>query len=720
MANQRFRIRAAILLIFLLVMGRFPLTAGAGPLTQAIPASYKQVAENAAFRLYVDSTNLAFKLLDKRNNYLWHSGLDEVADGDRLNKSWAAFALSGISMDYLDEKAISKRVSITNAAHTLDVTPVDQGVSGVVTFQDYGITIRVILQLEADGVRVEIPSESIREGDPKFRLGQVYVYPFFGAVRGSTIPGYMVLPDGTGSLIRFADTTKAKNMFYGRYYGPDLGMISVLPYDPRVNDARPVSFPVFGMVHGEGKNAFVAVVEKGAAYGEVQVHPAGIITNFNFLYNAFIYSQSYFQATNRSGAGVTVVQKRPNVFDTVLHYRFIAGDAANYVGMARNYQQYLVSKGLLRKIPDPNPNIGIRLEFLGGDKEKILLWNRFIPMTTIRQIDSILTGLQIPNPQVIYYGWQPYGASSMPPTTLGIEGALGSLDDLRALADKISTNGGRFSLYFDPQAALYNEPGYSPRNDLAMSITGVSLEGFTRYPNFYFTLETLQRRFAAFVNDIGSQSKIGLALDNIGHILYGDFRAGSQLNRDGALRAYQALLNQTTVPLGFYSPNDYVLGAVQAYYDMPLGNNGYIYTSESVPFLPIVLAGYVPMYGGALNFSSNLQNDLLRLIDYGIYPSYFVTQEATANMINTPSFWIYTSSYAQWGDQIRRTYRWMNDLLAPVRGQEITARETLAVGVSATTYANGRQLIVNYTDRPFVRDGKTIEAKNALLVEKKP
>ncbi len=135
MANQRFRIRAAILLIFLLVMGRFPLTAGAGPLTQAIPASYKQVAENAAFRLYVDSTNLAFKLLDKRNNYLWHSGLDEVADGDRLNKSWAAFALSGISMDYLDEKAISKRVSITNAAHTLDVTPVDQGVSGVATFR---------------------------------------------------------------------------------------------------------------------------------------------------------------------------------------------------------------------------------------------------------------------------------------------------------------------------------------------------------------------------------------------------------------------------------------------------------------------------------------------------------------------------------------------------------------------------------------------------------
>jgi len=107
-------------------------------------------------------------------------------------------------------------------------------------------------------------------------------------------------------------------------------------------------------------------------------------------------------------------------------------------------------------------------------------------------------------------------------------------------------------------------------------------------------------------------------------------------------------------------------------------------------------------------------------VDYGIYPSYFLTYEATANMLNTRSAWIYTSSYAQWGDQIRRTYQWMNALLAPVRGQEIVARQKLDDGVFATTYANGRQIIVNYNDKPFVRSGITVEAKNALLVEKKP
>jgi hypothetical protein len=713
----------AALLILLLLAAAFPPqgAAGAAPHVEGIPPSYQQVAENVQFQLYVDSATLGFKLLDKRSGYLWHSGLDEIAEGDRLNKSWQAFAKSGISIEYLDEKAVNKRVSITNTDHTLKVTPIEQGVTAQLAFQEYGIAFDVNVRLEDEGVRVEVPFASIREGNPtKFHLGQIYVYPFLGATRGGSVPGYMFVPDGTGSLIRFIDATKAKNMFYGRYYGPDLGMIGDVPYNPAVNTPFPITFPVFGMVHGEGKNGFVAVVEKGASYGEVQVHPAGIQTNFNFLYNAFIYNQSYFQATNRSGAGVTTVKKQPNAFDLVVHYRFLTGDAAGYVGMARSYQQYLVNKGLLRKTNDSNPNIGVRLEFLGGDKEKVLFWFRFIPMTTIAQMKEILDGLKIPNVQVTYYGWQPLGASSMPPTSLQLEGSLGSVSQLHALMEKVTADGGRFALYFDPQAALWDEGGYSPRNDLAMAITNVNLESYARYPTYYFSFEPLKRRYKELTDDLAKQLKADLALDSIGWILYSDFRSGQSLNREDTIKVYQTLLAESPLRQSFYRPNDYLFGITHAYYDMALGDNGYTYTSESVPFLPIVLAGYVPYYGSALNFSSNMQEDLLRHVDYGIYPSYFLTYEPTANMLNTPSFWIYTSSYSQWGEQIRRTYRWMNELLGPVRGQEIVARQRLAENVYATTYANGKQIVVNYTNLPFAQNGIKVEAKSASLLEKKP
>lgn len=97
-----------------------------------------------------------------------------------------------------------------------------------------------------------------------------------------------------------------------------------------------------------------------------------------------------------------------------MHYRFLDGDDANYVGMARSYQHYLLDQDMLHESADTNPNIGIRLEFLGGDKEKVLFWFRFIPMTTLAQMREILDGLQIAHTDVVYYGWQPLGASTMP------------------------------------------------------------------------------------------------------------------------------------------------------------------------------------------------------------------------------------------------------------------------------------------------------------------
>lgn len=711
---------ALALIVALLALACAGPGAATDALPEGVPASYALAAENASFALYVDPATLAFKLLDRRSGYLWHSGLDEIAEGDRLNRSWQAFARSGVSIEYLDARAVNRRVSISNEQTTLAVTPIADGVSAQLTFDDYGITLGITLQLEDDGVRVELPYSAIREDLPDVRLGRVYLYPFLGATRGGSIPGYMLVPDGSGSLIRFADSTRAHNMFYGRYYGADLGMLGSAPWDSNVTDPSTMTLPVFGIAHGEQQHAFLSVIERGAAYGELQVHPAGIITNFNFLYNAFVYNEPYFQATNRSGAGVTTVQRQSNAFDAVVHYRFLTGDQADYVGMARSLQRYLLDRGMLARGDFSGPDIGIRLEFLGGDKEAVLLWHRFIPMTTIAQMRDILAALDLPNPEVIYYGWQPGGANSMPPGALAVEGGLGSADELRGLAGEIAAAGGRLALYLDPQAALWGEPGYSPRTDLAMAITSVELTGYHRAYNNYFTLPALQQRFTPLAEDLAAPVSIGLALDGIGYTLYSDFRQQPPFTREQAIAAYQALLGAAPVRLGFYQPNDYLLGLAQAYYDMPLGDNGYIYTSAPVPFLPIVLAGHMPAYGPALNFSSSRRDDMLRQVEYGVYPSYFLTHEPTANILNTLSYWIYTSSYAQWGEEARRTYAWMNALLSPVRGQEIIAHGELAPGVFATTYASGQQIIVNYTDAAFTTAGLTVPAKDALRVEAAP
>lgn len=691
------------------------------PFAQEIPDTYEQVGENDTFQLYVNPETLAFKVVDKRSGYIWNSNLDEVTEEDDLNRTWTAFAQSGISIDFLDDETDDDRASITSAEHTIDFNPTEQGFEATLTFTEPSISLLVKVQLEAEGVRVEVPFDSINEADPDFRLGLLHLYPFMGAVNENSVPGYMFVPDGSGTLIRLAATTRARNMFYGRYYGTDLGMISTLPYDIFVNRAFQISIPVIGMVHGEKENAYLAVVEKGASYGEIRAHPAGVTTKFNFVYNTFIYNQRYFQATNREGAGVTVLQPATNAFDVVVHYRFLTGEDSDYVGMARSYQKYLVDKDLLQAHIDPGENIGIKLEFLGGEKERILFWDRSFSVTTIAQMKAILNNLDVNNPEVVYYGWQPGGATSMYPPSLNIEGVLGTRGELTSLADEIVAANGHFSLYLNPQAALRDVGGYSMRNDLAMSITTENLRGDNRfYPNYYLNLEALEARYRGVFNDMRNVAGVGLALDGITKSLYSDFRNDTVVNREVAIQRYQTLMAETEGDNAFYQPNDYMFPYMRAYYDVPVSDSGYLYTTEVVPFLQIALSGYTPMYGSAMNFSPSLRAAMLRHADYGVYPSFFLTHEPTSAFLQSNSWWIFSSWHEQWDQDVEETYQWLNALLGPVKGEQIVARERLSDGVFATTYSNGQQIIVNYNRTPFNQGGLMVDPENAIIREVEP
>jgi hypothetical protein len=238
--------------------------------------------------------------------------------------------------------------------------------------------------------------------------------------------------------------------------------------------------------------------------------------------------------------------------------------------------------------------------------------------------------------------------------------------------------------------------------------------------NFFRNVNSLRNFYKSLSRDVFTDLKAGLALDGIGKDLYSDYKRGNFINREDTIQQYQNLLAENNGDTAFYNPNDYLFRYMRAYFDIPIADSGYIYTTDTVPFLQIVLAGYVPVYGTALNFSSNFQDDLLRHVDFGVYPSFFLTSEPTAKILNTKVNWIYTSSYAQWKDQINQTYRWINSLLGPVKGQEIVAREELAINVYATTYSNGKTIIVNYRDQPFESGSILVNAKDAVLSEVQP
>ncbi|KAF0227590.1 MAG: hypothetical protein FD133_511 [Erysipelotrichaceae bacterium] len=684
---------------------------------QVIPTTYQKISENTTFVLYANSETLAFKVLDKRSGYVWHSNLDEVTEADKLNKTWTAFAQSGLSMDYITSKATSKRLDITRDNPNINFTTSSNGFSAKVSYAVYGLGYTINVSLEEKGIHVEIPKSSIVQSMINdYRIDTIHVYPFFGSTILDNVPGYFFIPDGSGALLRFSKETKANTMFYGRYYGNDLGMFSENTYYNSINPAYDLSLPIYGMVHGVNQHAYTVIVEKGSAYGRLRLHPAGVTTQFNFAYNSFIYNEAYFQATNRSGAGVDALQKKTNEFDVSMHYRFLDSVNSDYVGMALDYQDYLADKNELKQNVQADEHIGIKLEFLGGEKTRFLFWDIPHTVTTLPQMKAILEDLKVNgvfNPEVIYYGWQPLGASHMMPTSFNLESKLGSLSTLKSLISWIDENKGTFSLYVNPQIAIRNASGYSTRTDLAMSITNKNLLSFDRNKvNYLFNLKNVSKRLLGV--DKVNIDEIELAIGTMGYDLYSDFKSSNFLNREDAISAYRQIWDTVKHPLSFYKPNDYALKYTRNIYDIPVTNSGYVYTSDTVPFLQIALSGHINMYSTALNFSSNILFDRLRLVDFNVYPSFFLTHEATSKILDTRSNWIYSSAYKQWGSEIASTYMWMDNLLSQVKGAKVIERTIPRVGLSVIDYSNGQSIVVNYTDQDILFEGHQVKAFDAI------
>ena len=227
-----------------------------------------------------------------------------------------------------------------------------------------------------------------------------------------------------------------------------------------------------------------------------------------------------------------------------------------------------------------------------------------------------------------------------------------------------------------------------------------------------FTVNAL-KEYAANVQSVSASN---LAVDVMGKYLYSNWNKNSVTTRDQAKDIY-ANLHIEDMELSMYTPNAYLFGLIEGAYDMPTDSSGYYIFTDTVPVLQMVLKGFVPMYGTGFNFHANVDADLLRCIEYGIYPSYYLTKQETIDMLDTPSGWLYTSEYDLWRETIIEEYARMNGALQSVKDAYIVARDVLAIDVVQVTYSNGVSIIVNYNETAYTDGNIQVDAKGYLLVK---
>ena len=682
------------------------------------------VAENNYLELFVNPNSLAIKILNKETNYIWSSTLDN-RENYQLNQTWQHFVDSAITIDVIDRNGNSSRESITTNNSVVTINKSTEGFVATIIFGQSNVELQLSVKLEGRDVVVHVPQEQIREQE-NARLASIQIYPFLGATKEDQVPGYMFIPDGAGALIRYgSDQVRMESPYRATIYGDNLG-INNLASVSTVNRAFNATMPVFGMVHGVFENAILAIIENGDNYAEIIAQTAGLSTEFNWITAQFNYRYAYRQPTTQDevrGPSIELFQEEKNSFDITLRYRILENETADYVGMALAYQAYLKEIGILTPLETTGPSM--RLEFLGGELQQGLLWNTVVSMTPIADIPNFISRLQAQGLEdllVVYRGWSRGGLTGSLPNRFPFERRLGSQSDVNEVVEQLATKNIPVFFHTDYSRAFTNSNNLFRGSNLAQQINTRTISGTAFDVPFNFLIP--QQALEQARNDRLKFESYGMnkiALETTASTLYSVFNRGSEATRSEnreILNELMYTLNAGDVSrTALYEPNAYAWGLTSHYFDIPMTSSGHLFVTDTVPFMHIVLRGYINYYAPVTNFSANQRQDLLRMIDYGAYPSFLLTSEPSHLLADTASRHIFTSEFDIWEETIVNHYQIVAEALSFVEGERIVSREVLAPGVVMIGYSNNVQIIVNYTSTTFTQDNLIVEAEGFVVVK---
>lgn len=701
---------------------------GTKPLPEYKLEGYTLVAENDRLALYLKEEIAGIRVVNKESGYVW--GALENEDPENLNATWASFAQSVVSIAYMDSTGAIKQIGAGHKNAECEFDYFDGGFTCAVDFgSKVDISLEAKVTLEEDHITFSVEDSSIRETGDNY-IASVYFMPFLGSTQEDQTDGYLFVPDGSGALIRYQNAAKYLKSYSGRVYGIDYAIDTLNELNDLASN-RPVEFlkpentvtmPVYGLTLGVDREAVFGRIANGDSYAFIEASPAGLTVKYNWISASFLYRQVYSQPISKNGAGVPVVQKNPNAVNPSLEIYFLSGEDANYSGMARLYANILVEEGALQNNLLTNaPQVA--LDFVAADIEEGLLFNSTKKTTSLEYISDSLKRLEeagIQNIALTVKGWQKGGLSGYLKSDLYQDTELGSFDALAQLQEQLKNKNGMLMLYSDPLRGT--EVQVSSRQNVGITLSqspikkvSLNKENFLEdvwYLKPELAMEYLQRQVEVLQNH-----GLTMAVDG-GNLLYGEYLVGEFVSRqdmkDRLAASYQDLAEGEGMTL--FNPNQYLLKYTSIYRNTPVSGSQDLYETDSVPFLQLVLSGNMTMIAPYANHGFYSKIDLLKSIEYNVYPSYLLTEADNLDLSKTTLADESSTKFTNWAATIEASYQFVTDVLKQVEGQQMLKHTRINETVFAVTYENGT-VYVNYGATDFMLDGATvIPAENAKFV----
>lgn len=694
--------------------------------TQQEIDGHRFIVANGQYEMYMKEENLSIIMRNKKTGAVMYSTVDSPV---KSNEEWTNFMRSSIVLEYLvGTNIVVYRADMYSGNPDKNITYTADGFVATISYPELEIAYEVQVKLTEEGFKVEIPQDKITEGSSKYKVAGVYVYPFLGYSKLADREGYMFIPDGSGALIRLKDNDgKYKQPYSEMVYGANVGVddshvLSLFNRMNPFNKPERILAPVFGMVQTDVAMGYLGIIEEGQFSAKIEAYPSGAIIPYNWITAKFIYRQIYNQPTSKDSGTMVVRQKDMNQFDIKVRYDFVSEEKADYVGLAEKYRTYLLANELITK---KDNEFKVRVDLLGSDIEKGLVFKKDIPMTTFDQASEIFKELQDNGVQdilSIYKGWQDGGNyASLPVRSFKTESKLNNDMSMQELMQE--TKDRNIDMYLNHDALRLNPEEHGNTKYKVMKKYNKQAYKENVYGKVYRSFNYLNPQSSADIMEKMKKEYEDNAIDNImisgiSNELFSYSEGSKEFGRMNTKEYYESIVADyhDNFNLLLEQPFSYLWDYTNKVIDLPMKSSNYVFTDEEIPFLALTLRGIVPLYSEYINFQANQQEFFLQLVEQGLNPSFYITYEDPSKLLYTNSSHIYSSKYDRYDEMIQDYYGELQQVYEQTAGSMIQDYHR-SNGVTKVTYDNGTIIYVNYQQQDVQFDGLTIKGLSYKVVQ---
>lgn len=680
------------------------------------------VAENDHYQLEWTSANCGVALVDKTTGRRW--GTTPVKEGepevDELGmpikkhpKLESAIVVTYLNEStYVEEEINSAIGAVKNGRIRTEL--LESGIRVEYYFDEVEIMVPVEYILREDSVEIGIDPKQIQENEKL--VTSIAVAPFWCSAENDSSDSYLFFPSGSGTIISCDTVSQAGKAYSASVYGDDPTMQA----DALMTTERAVRIPVYGAKTQTA--ASCAIIESSAESADIKALVGSSALKYSAVYASFQmrgYSRNNVQYLNNVQKEMEVFHK--GMIDTPLKVGFypLAGEQADYSGMAQIYKDYLKNNGkLAERVRESSLNVTfvggtmIKKSFLGVPYEELL------PTTTLEDAKKILTELSDETDGKISARLLGYGVTGIDRSDYAggfrINRHLGSLEDLSELSEQCENTG--VDLYFDFDLIRFHDSsfGYSRLFDSAYNACsklacGYDYDVVTRasIPESEYSLlkrELLTDGANRLQKKIKGWKLSGISLASLGSLAYSDystFENAAYYSQGGMAADVEKIMGGLGEGYKLASEEANVYAALMSdvIYNAPTDSSQEKIFDQDIPFYQMVFKGYVSMGCQSLNMASEPKKQLLKAIESGCGLSWTLTAEYQNELIDSASYYFFGSRYEDVKDSLLETCDGLKDYYAAIDGAEMISHHILENGIRETIFDNGVRVYVNYEEQ---------------------